>query len=323
MILITGATGLLGSFVAKQLLTNGYKVKCIVRPNADRKLLQSFTDQINWVEGDIMDISFLRENLQDIDSIVHCAAIISFVPSQQTLMFNTNVVGTANMVNAALEAGVEQFIHVSSIAALGRKEGISQIDEHIKWEESPNNSGYARSKYLAELEVWRGSEEGLNVSIVNPSIILGAGDVARSSTKLFDYVRQGNSFYTDGNINYVDVRDVATAIATLVKEPHEAQQFILNGGTISYKNFFEKIAHQLHQKPPHRKATKWMLAIGWRMAAVYSFFTKKEPTLTKETAKISDSNYVYIAKKSEEVLGMKYTNFNDTVAWTCTTLWGK
>lgn len=323
MIFLTGATGLVGSFVAKQLVGEGYTLKCLIRPNADRKLLADIQHNIVFVEGDIMDISLLREYLVGVDCIVHCAAVISYCSSKQNLMFNTNVIGTANLVNAALECGVRKIVHVSSIAALGRKEGVTKINENSKWEESPYNTGYGRSKYLAELEVWRGSEEGLQVSIVNPSIILGAGDTSKSSTKLFDYVYRENSFYTSGYMNYVDVRDVATAIATLVREDHPEEQFILNGGTISFKNFFEKIAHQLHKKPPHIRANKFILSIGWRLSAIYYFFTKKEPTLTKETSRISKFHYEYVAEKSIEKLKLKYTPLEESIRWTCQTLYGK
>ena len=323
MIFLTGATGLVGSFVAKQLVGEGYTVKCLVRPAADKKLLEDIHNNIVFVEGDIMDISLLRAHLKGVDCIIHCAAIISYCSNKQDLMFNTNVVGTANVVNAALECSVRKMIHVSSVAALGRKEGVTRINEHAKWEESPNNTGYGRSKYFAELEVWRGAEEGLQVSIVNPSIILGAGDTAKSSTKLFDYVYRENLFYTDGNINYVDVKDVAKAIATLVKEDHLNEQFILNGGTTSIKNFFEKIAHQVSKTPPHIKANRFILALGWRLGAIYSFFTNKEPTLTKETSRISKFHYEYIPEKSIDKLKLKYTPLEESIRWTCQMLWDK
>lgn len=321
MILITGITGLVGSYVARTLIDDGYSVRGLVRNTPPTKLLeQKYIDQIEWIQGDILDIGSLYLGLDKVDAVVHCAAIISFVPANQSTMFNTNVVGTANVVNAALVLEIPKLIYVSSIAALGRKEGVVEIDENAKWEESPSNSSYARSKYLAELEVWRGAEEGLNVSIVNPSIILGAGDPANGSTKLFDYVAKERKFYTDGNINYVDVRDVATAIATLVRENHFNERFIINGGSTTFLNFFKKIGVQMNKKAPSIKASKMLLTIAWRLVAVYTMFSKKEPILTKETAKMSKANYRYISNKSKAVLRLTYHKLDDTVAHVCNEL---
>lgn len=321
MILITGITGLVGSYVARKLIDNGYAVRGLVRNTPPTKLLeQKYIDQIEWIKGDILDISSLYQGLNKVDAVVHCAAIISFSPANQADMFNTNVVGTANVVNAALELQIPKLIHVSSVAALGRKEGVIEIDENARWEESPSNSGYASSKYLAELEVWRGAEEGLNVSIVNPSIILGAGDPAQGSTKLFDYVAKERKFYTDGNINYVDVRDVAAAIATLVREDHFNERFILNGGTTTYLDFFQQIAFKMNKKAPSIKANKILLEIAWRLVAIYALFSQKEPILTKETAQITKANFMYNAHKSSTILGLTYQQLPDTIAHVCNEL---
>lgn len=321
MILITGITGLVGSYVARNLIDNGYAVRGLVRNTPPTKLLdQKYIDQIEWIEGDILDISSLYHGLNKVEAVVHCAAIISFVPANQSAMFNTNVVGTANVVNASLELEIPKFIHVSSVAALGRKEGVVEIDENAKWEESPRNSGYASSKYLAELEVWRGAEEGLNVSIVNPSIILGAGDTAQGSTKLFDYVAKERKFYTDGNINYVDVRDVAAAITTLVREDQFNERFILNGGTTTFLGFFQKIGLQMNKKAPNIKANKILLEIAWRLAAIYALFSQKEPILTKETAQMTKANYRYNSRKSKAVLGLAYHELEDTIGHVCNEL---
>lgn len=321
MILITGITGLVGSEVARQLVDLGYAVRGLVSNTPPSKLMdEDYIHRIEWVQGNILDIVSFAEACKGIDTVIHCAAVISFASSAQDRMFNTNVVGTANVVNTMLNSGIPKLIHVSSVAALGRKEGVELIDENAMWEESPDNSAYARSKYLAELEVWRGAEEGLKVTVVNPSIILGPGDTTQGSTKLFDYVQKGRPFYTDGNINFVDVRDVANAIAIIVRDGHDDERFILNGGTTSYIDFFEKIAPHFNQRPPHIKVGGLLMSIAWRLVAVYSAFSNKEPMLTKETSRIAKSNYRYVAGKSQTVLGLTYRSLDDTVKYVCAEL---
>ena len=321
MILITGITGLVGSEVARQLIDLGYAVRGLVRNTPPSKLIgEDYIHRIEWVQGDILDIVSIAEACKGVDTVIHCAAIISFSADMQNDMFNTNVVGTANVVNAMLNLHIPKLIHISSIAALGRKEGVNLIDEDTKWEESPDNSGYARSKYLAELEVWRGAEEGLRVTVLNPSIILGPGDTSQGSTRLFGYTIKGRPFYSDGNINFVDVRDVATATIVIVRYGHDFQRFILNGGTTSYIDFFRKVATHFNQPPPHIKVGGVMMAIAWRLAAIYSALLGKEPILTKETARTAQSNYFYDSKKSETVLGLTYQSLDDTINYVCTAL---
>ncbi|TAH24690.1 MAG: SDR family NAD(P)-dependent oxidoreductase [Cytophagales bacterium] len=318
MILITGITGLVGSAVAKQLIDEGYKVRGLVRnPKNTQLISEKYSNQIDWIEGDVLDISSIQNSLKDISCIIHCAAIISFHSAQKEKMYKTNVEGTANMVNAALINNIYKFIHVSSVAALGRVEKRITVDENVHWEDSELNSNYAKSKYWAELEVWRAAEEGLNISIVNPSIVLGAGELSKSSTKLFDYIIKGNRFYAEGNMNYVDVKNVVQGISKLVKEDFFNERFILNGGTCSYKLFFDSIAKQLGKKEPSIKVPPLLLAIGWRLATFISFFTKKEPFLTRETAEIAKSNFYYQNDKSIRILGLNYNSLDQTIKEVC------
>ncbi len=212
-ILITGATGLVGSATARRFLADGHSVSVLHRPDSDRSLLQDVEDRIQWIEGDILDVLSLEKALENVEYVVHAAAVVSFVPRDEAAMVKVNVEGTANVVNACLKRGIRKLCHVSSVAALGRPHPrtIEQdkpvvIDETQRWEDSPNNSAYAKTKYLAELEVWRGISEGLPAVIVNPSLILGEGDWQKSSTQLFKYVYDGKPFYTEGTVNYVDVQ---------------------------------------------------------------------------------------------------------------------
>jgi dihydroflavonol-4-reductase len=256
--------------------------------------------------------------------VVHTAAIVSFAPKDKSEMYRINVEGTANVINACLVAGVQKLCHVSSNAALGKPDPKRQsagtevvIDEEQRWEESSSNSYYSKTKYLAELEVWRGISEGLDAVIVNPSVVLGEGDWNKSSTRLFRYAYDEKPFYTAGRINYVDVRDVAKAICTLLFSDITAERFLLNAGSIGYKSFFGMIADAFGKKRPSIKVGKIAASIIWRFEAVRTFITQGSPLITKETARSATRHYSYNSAKVQEKLGLTFTPLEETIARVC------
>lgn len=324
MILVTGANGLVGSFLCKELIDKGYKVKALVRANSDTTLLKNFIDKIEVRIGDLNDIGSLIDAAKDVECIVHTAAIISFWPKRNDEMFQTNVEGTRNIVNVALEYNIKKFIHISSVAAIGRKLSDLTITEKNTWEESALNSHYAATKHQAELEVSRAVEEGLNVVFLNPSIILGPGLKGTSSVRLFEYVAKQNKFYTEGYINYVDVRDVvATILFFIENQANNGERFIINGGISSYKDFFDAIARTLNVKSPQIAAKSWMRNVAWRILAIKSFFTGKEPLITKATARVASHKFEYQSDKLKKVSNIHFKPLQETITWTCNSLFGK
>ena len=200
MILVTGANGLIGSSICRELLQSKIPFKALRRSHSDLSLLDD--KRVQWVEGDILDPVILHDLLIDVNTVIHCAAVVSYQKADEKLMYEVNVKGTKILVDMCLEMGVEHFIHLSSIAALGKKLDDHEITEENPWIESPNNSVYARTKYLAEVEVWRAHHEGLSASVVHPSVVLAPGDGLRSSSKLLKYVWDENRFFIDGKLNY-------------------------------------------------------------------------------------------------------------------------
>jgi dihydroflavonol-4-reductase len=320
MILVTGANGLVGSFIIRQLLSEGLAIQALVRKDSDLSLLEDILPQLTLVEGDIMDSPLLQKIFKGIDTVIHAAAIVSFIPREEDKMLKVNVEGTANVVDACLQAGVKKLCHISSVAALGRKKDVTEIDETSTWEASEHNSAYARTKYLAELEVWRGIAEGLQAVILNPSVVLGPGDWNKSSVKLFRYVWNENLFYTSGSINWVDVRDVARAVSIVVSSSVSAERFILSAGAIQYKDFFGKIANAWGRRNPPVRITPVLAALAWRVEKVKSLLTGKAPLVTRETALVSQKNYIFKNTKIQNILDFAFTPLNDTIEWTCTSL---
>ena len=243
MIFLTGCNGLIGSFIARKLLAENYKIKALRRPASDMSLISDIYDKIEWVEGDLSDTQLIDKYLEGIDTIIHCAAMISFSSSHKNEMFKSNVEGTANMVNSALKNNIKRFCYISSVAALGRKKGTEVIDETSVWEESSNNTFYALTKYLAELEVWRGIEEGLNAFILSPSIVVGPGNWKTGSSRLFKYIYDQKLFYPKGEMNFIDVRDVSDIACSLLCSDIKGERFILNAGKMPYKDVFFLSSH--------------------------------------------------------------------------------
>ena len=305
MIFITGGTGLVGSHVLYNLLRSGKQVRALKRGSSNLRLVgkvfsyysgdaDHLFDQIEWVEGDILDYHSMEELLAGVTEVYHCAAMVSFHPNDHDSMLNNNVKGTANLIDAALFNRVRKFCHVSSIAALGKTQDGSEINEETYWTPSKQKSAYSLSKFFSEMEVWRGIEEGLEAVIVNPSIILGPGNWDMGSPKMFQAIWKGLKYYTKGETGFVDVRDVASAMILLMDETYfsqtKNQRFILNAGNMSYQDFFYKIADVLQKPRPKTFASDMILQFAWRAARLASFFSGKRPVITRDT--VSGSNRI-------------------------------
>jgi len=316
MIFITGATGLLGSYLIKELAEQDVKIKALYRNE-----IPFSHKNIDWIKGDISDTSLLEETLSDVDEVYHCAGKVSFNPKDKQELFKTNIEGTANVVNACLNTGVKKLVHVSSVSALGRIRENTSVDEGMQWSEETSNSIYGKSKYLAELEVWRGIAEGLKAVIVNPTIILGGNDWNKSSAEIFKTVYKEFPYYSEGVTGFVDVKDVVKAMITLMHSDISAQRFIISAENSSYKQLFEMIATAFNKKPPHKNVTPFLAAAVWRLEAVKSLFTGKAPFITKETA-ITAMAKVYFdnSKLLNTIPAFTYTPLNESVERICTEL---
>jgi nucleoside-diphosphate-sugar epimerase len=317
MVFVTGANGLLGSYIVREFLQEGHAVRALRRPGSDISLLADVARQIEWVEGDLFDTHLLGQTISADDMVVHAAALVSFAPARRAEMFKTNVEGTANMVNVCLEKSVRRFCHVSSVAALGRSKNKTVLDETAAWEESEFNTTYAQTKHLAELEVWRGVAEDLPAVVVNPSVVLGPGDWHRSSTQLFRYASEQKTFYPPGMVNYVDVRDVARVIFLLVGTEITGERFILNAGTASYRELLSEIARRFGKKPPKWVAQPWMLQLAWRAEWLRGQLTGREPLVTRETARTALTHYTYQNNKVRNQLDFTFRSLSETLDWTC------
>lgn len=324
MILITGGTGLVGSQILYDLAASGTKIRALRRTGSSMNIVNrlflanpQYLHNIEWFEGDINDAFSIEDAMKDIETVYHSAGFISFFSSEKNKMMTINAEGTANVVNMALKTGVKRFCHVSSVAALGRKDGEKFIDEKSWWKTSSQNSNYAISKYGSEREVWRGIEEGLSAFIINPSIIIGAGNWKTGSTQMFSQVWKGLSFYTDGITGFVDVRDVSKAAILLMKKGVSNERYIINAENLSYRNIFDLIATNLGRPKAKIKVNKFFAEIGWRGELIKSFFMQKSPLITKETARNSFMQWNYSSEKIKKEIGINFISMEKSIKDTC------
>lgn len=290
MILVTGASGFLGQHLLEALSKNGEAVRAIYRHHRPSLDFQNVT----WQAADLLDTEEVEEMLKGVDRVYHCAATVSFDSKDKNKLIRENVAITENMVNAALSSTVRKFVHVSSIAALGRRQAEAAnklISEKDIFEEGKDNSQYALGKYLGEMEVWRGMAEGLNAVIVNPAIILGAGDWSKGSAKLMQVCDEEFPWYTKGLTGWVDVRDVVQAMMLLMNSDIANERFILSAGNYYYKDVFSQMAVAIGKKPPHKFAGKSLTELVWRLAFIKSKLKGTEATITKETARTAREIY--------------------------------
>ena len=311
MVFVTGATGLVGRYLVDELLRNGEQVRALCRPQSDRQAVHAFlakagTDdaRLEWVEGSLHDGLFLEEAMAGCQRVFHCAAMVSFHPKDAETMMRINRDATGLLVNAMLHIGVEELVHVSSVAALGRKPG-EPVHEDVPFEDGRDVSHYARSKFAAELEAWRGQEEGLRLLAVNPVIVLGEGDFSRSSSMLFTLVHRGLSWYPIGTNGFVAARDVARACTVLSNQGCWGERFVLCAENASYQQLMVWMAEALGVPAPSRPLKAWMLGAAWRLSALWERLTGRRAPISKESVENTSKDHRYATTKLEDVLKAK------------------
>jgi dihydroflavonol-4-reductase len=320
-ILITGATGLVGSRLLFDLVTAGNNVRVLVREGSNRSRIHKqfagheevLNRNVEWAVGDINDVISLREAMQGVKQVYHCAGLVTFQPGQSERLMEVNGDGTANVVNMALEAGVEQLCHVSSIAALGRSADGEHIDESGSWKTSGRNSAYAVSKYAAEREVWRGMAEGLRVVIVNPGVILGPGNWKTDSSMLFGQVWHGLKFYTRGITGFVDVRDVTGVMIRLMNKHISGERYVLVSENRPFREVLDRIADGMKKRRARFYAGKLLTALAWRADRIKSMVIGRRAVITRETAQSASSQYFYNAAKIRSELGYTFIPVDKSV----------
>lgn len=327
MILVTGGTGLVGSHLLFKLTNSHARIRAIYRRahklEAVKKVFSYYTkdvdilyDRIEWIEADINDVPALVEAFKDITHVYHCAAMVSFEPDKYHQLRKINIEGTANIVNLCVANKIKKLCYVSSISALGKELDANKlITEDTLWNPEDDHSVYAITKYGAEIEVWRGTQEGVDAVIVNPGVILGPGFwKSGGSGSLVTKIYNGFPYYTHGITSYVDVDDVVDIMIQLMNSDIKNESFIVISENLSFKELQQKMAQVLGVKPAQKEAKKWLLQIGWRLDWLNHKLNGKRRKLSKQMAKSALSKTRYDASKVKNSLNFEFKPIDATIA---------
>lgn len=324
MILVTGGTGLVGAHLLYALVNNGKKVRAIHRASSDLEAVKNvfsyytndpdlLFNQVEWMVADITDVPSLKDAFKDIDLVYHCAAYISFNPRHFSVLKKVNVEGTANIVNFCLTEKVKKLCYISSIATLGKSQNGTISTEETEFNPEEKNSVYTITKHEAELEVWRGTQEGLDAIIVHPGVIIGEGIWNSASGGIFRTISKGLRYYTPGGVGIVDVKDVVKTMMDLTNSSIKNEAYILVTENIYYKELLSKISQHLNKKSPDKTIAKWLMmsfaSIDWFTNKVF----KTRRKLLKATVRSLYKTSFYDASKIKETLDFKFNNTNKTV----------
>ncbi len=327
MVLVTGGTGLVGSHLILNLLTQGASVKAIHRKNSDiqrvKEIFSYYHDnsevlfnKILWIEADINDIPALELAFKEVTLVYHCAALISFDPSDFNSLQKINKRGTENIVNLCIDNSIKKLCYVSSIATIGKSATGELVNEENEWNDTYANV-YATSKHFAEMEVWRGAQEGLSMVIINPGIILGPGYWESGSGLLFKTAAKGMRFYFPGGTGFISVGDVVKIMVQLMDSPIKNERFIAVAENLSYKSILETISLGLNRPSPKIGLKFWQLEVFWRVEWAINWFTSKKRKLTKKGLESLRYPQKYDNSKVNEALNMEYELIQSCVNYSC------
>ena len=324
MILVTGGTGMIGAHLLYKLVKDNSQIRAIKRKSSDlsivKRIFSYFEEnyeplfaKIEWTEADILDHESVLKAMEGIELVYHSAAMVSFNTADRDKMLHANIKGTQNVVNAAMVSDVKKLCHVSSTSALGDAINGEPLTEETFRNPKGEHSGYSISKYLSELEVWRGITEGLNAVIVNPSVVLGAGNWETGSPSIFSEIQKGISFYTNGSMGYVDVLDVVNAMVRLMESKISGERFIISAENVGFKQFFTMVANELDAKKPKMKANSFLLEIAWRLELLKSKIVQSTPKITKETIRVAQKQSTLSSEKLMKQINFEYTPIKECV----------
>ncbi|NBC84289.1 MAG: NAD-dependent epimerase/dehydratase family protein [Bacteroidetes bacterium] len=317
MILVTGATGLVGSHLALELVKRGETVRGTYQHETSLKKVKEtarlygseyleYYQQIDWVEAEITDYGGIYQAIENVNQVYHCAGMISFHPGDKRKLLEVNYRGTRNIVNACLEKKVDAFCMMSSIAALGKPNDEQWYTEESFWKNSKSKGGYGYSKYMGEMEVWRAISEGLNAVIVNPSVIIGAGHWNSGSGLLFSRIHKGLRYYTPGVTGYVDVHDVVNTSIKLMEQKAFGERYILNAQNLSFQEIFESIAHNLQKNSKLKRANYRLVRFICRLEWLKWKLTGIKPRITIQNLKSAFDKKYYANQKVCDQLDYRF-----------------
>lgn len=327
MVLVTGGTGLVGAHLLFDLLQKGIQVQAIHRKGSNlnrvEKVFGYYTEnaallfeKITWIEADLNDISALELAFENVEYVYHAAALISFDPRDYKKLLKVNGEGTSNIVNLCIANSIKKLCYVSTIGTIGKSINDTIATEENEWNDQHVNV-YALSKYEAEMEVWRGSQEGLSVVMVNPGVILGPGFWDTGSGALFTAANKGYSFYPPGGTGFITVHDVIKMMTSLMDSQIKNERFIAVAENLSFQEILIRLTKELGKTAPKKKLKHWQLEIGRIGDSIWSALTRKSRKITRNSIHSMKHRDLYENQKIKDVLGFEFEPLNLTITFSC------
>ncbi|CAZ95360.1 NAD-dependent epimerase/dehydratase family protein [Zobellia galactanivorans] len=327
MVLVTGGTGLVGSHLLLKLVQNGDSVRAIYRKgsNLERvaKVFGYYTDdaqalfnKIEWVEADITDIPALESAFDQVSQVYHTAALISFDPKKFDILEKINTEGTANVVNLCIAHKIKKLCYTSTIGAIGKSMGNAMANEENPWTSREANV-YGLTKQAAEMEVWRGSQEGLSVVMVNPGVIIGPGFWNSGSGDLFTVAQKGYRFYPPGGTGFITVYDVVKMMVALMGSEISNERYIAVAENLTFKEILTKITSELGIKPPTTPLKYWQLEVGRWFDWLKNLFLQNGRRITKNSIRSLKNREIYDNQKIKTDLGFEFEALDEAISFCC------
>lgn len=327
MVLVTGGTGLVGTHLLFHLLKKGFSVRAIYRAGSKLERVEEvfsfyhshpkeYFDKIDWIAADINDIPSLEIAFKGITKVYHCAGYISFDPGDFKKLQKVNEEGTVNLVNLCIANNIQKLCYVSSIAGIGSSPDGVIATEDNEWTDSKVNV-YAMTKHFAEMEVWRASQEGVPVVIINPGVILGPGFWERGSGSFFRIAARGSRFYPPGGTGFVTVNDVVHIMMQLMDSDIINHRFIVIDKNLKYKEVLSNIAREFGKRTPKIPLKFWQLNILWRLDWLRSKITARPRKLTRQNVNSLRRPEIYSNKKLINMLNFEFELMAETMYFSC------
>ena len=322
--LVTGGTGFLGAHILYYLTNNNESPIALKRKNSCLKKIKNIFlshgdsnlilfKKIKWKEVDLLDFYNTGKELKEVDTVFHCAAIVSFNTKMKNQLLDTNYYATKNLINFSLIHNVSKFCFISSVATLSKDINQAFFDEESWFSWSDKKSNYAISKYLAEMEVWRGFSEGLNGFIVNPSLIIGPGDDNGLFATMIKKLGNKTMFYPKGSSGFVDVRDVAKIVLKLAKLNVTNERYIINAYNMSFKKLLHIFAIKMNTTKPSVPINKSIVSIYLILSKLINSIIGKKTLLTNEMLEFLDGDLNYSNQKIKNKLNYQFIEFSKSL----------
>lgn len=322
MILVTGATGILGRVIVLELLKQGKKVRATKRKSSNindvKHSFQFYTEnpeeffnKIEWIDVDFDDIDSLKTALINVEEVYHCAAKVSFHPDDRKEMYHSNIVGTRNLLFACENSSVKKFCFVSSVAVLDGTDENGKVTEDSNFNPKLHHSKYAKSKHFSEMEVWRASAEGLKTLIINPGVIIGSGNWQSSSGEIFGTFEKF-PYAMSGSSNYVDVRDVANIAIALMERNIFGERFLI----ISENKKLVEVANLIRQKLGKSQAKvlpKWILNVGYVLNLLLGWLIPPLRLLNRINIQAVTSHHLLSNNKIKDRLDYQFIPITESI----------